>query len=135
MYYQSHNLVSSIREAFKVFIQGKSDINADIIEEFMLEEMSEVGIDIVHLAFDKEDTDEYYDIETISVFNDDNEVDFSILEAVGLVRRVDSSFIDVGGWSLAFHYHHVTPLGFYFAKSCGMVDDLSAVDGGFDLPE
>jgi hypothetical protein len=56
-----------------------------------------------------------------SDYRDENEIDYSILEAVGLIRRVETDFFDVSKWAISVTYYHLTELGFYFAKACGIV--------------
>ena len=55
------------------------------------------------------------------VYADDDEVDYSILEAVGLIRRVDTEFFDVENWAISVVYYHLTDLGFHFSLACGLV--------------
>jgi hypothetical protein len=64
---------------------------------------------------------DYYDIDVPTNYRDQDEVDYSILEAVGLIRRVETGFFRVADWSLSLTYYHLTDLGFYFSKACGIV--------------
>ena len=82
-----------------------------------------VGIELVHASAENLQTHEYYEISMnvdYSVYNDEEEVDYSILEAVGLIRRVETDFFDVGNWALSLVYYHLTDLGFYFSAACGI---------------
>jgi hypothetical protein len=54
-------------------------------------------------------------------YEDHKFVDYSILEAVGLVRRVKTDFIHIEKWSVKLVYHCVTNLGFEFAAACKIV--------------
>jgi hypothetical protein len=48
-------------------------------------------------------------------------VDYSILEAMGLVRRLQTNVFDIDNWSVKLVYHRVTNLGFAFATACKIV--------------
>jgi|SRR5215471_3643834 len=50
----------------------------------------------------------------------DDEVDYSILEAVVLIRRVDTN-VNIRPWVFRLSYYHLTWLGYYFAEACGLV--------------
>ena len=63
--------------------------------------------------------------ENADIYSDDLEIDFSILEAVGLIRRVEARFVLRDIYSISLVYYHLTSMGFYFAKACGLVSDLS----------
>jgi hypothetical protein len=52
--------------------------------------------------------------------SEEEEVDHPILEALGLVRRVDVNF-NVRMWSVRVVYYHLTGLGYQFAKACRIV--------------
>jgi hypothetical protein len=54
-------------------------------------------------------------------FEDSDAVDYSILEADGLISYVDTDFFGVGKWDLLLLYYHLTPLGFHFAKACKII--------------
>jgi hypothetical protein len=78
---------------------------------------------VVHASFENLETKEYFEIATgdYSNYRDEDEVDYSILEAVGLIRRVDTDFFDVGDWALSVIYYHLTELGYYFCTACRIV--------------
>ena len=54
-------------------------------------------------------------------YRDEAEVDYSILEAVGLIRRVETNFFSVADWTIAVSYYYLTDLGYHFAVACGLV--------------
>jgi hypothetical protein len=59
-----------------------------------------------------------------SAYSDAIEVDFSILEAVGLIRRVSVYFDVLAKYSITLKYYHLTYLGFVFADACGIIRDI-----------
>jgi hypothetical protein len=81
-----------------------------------------VGIEVVHGAAENLTTKEYFDLEfSYSAYKDDDEIDYAILEAVGLIKRVETDFFDVKDWTLSIIYYHLTELGRQFAVACGIV--------------
>jgi hypothetical protein len=81
-----------------------------------------VGIEVVHGAAENLTTKEYFELEfSYSTYKDDDEVDYAILEAVGLIKRVETDFFDVKDWALSVIYYHLTELGRQFAVACGIV--------------
>ena len=54
-------------------------------------------------------------------YEDHKFVDYSILKTMGLVRRVQTDFLDIDNWSVKLVYHRVTNLGFSFAIACKIV--------------
>lgn len=118
MYYQAH----SIRELLRGVADEAGD--DDALAEGVYKHMGIVGIEMVHCSAENLKTKEYFDITfDYSAYQDDSEVDYSILEAVGLIRRVDTGFFDVGSWAVNAIYFHLTDLGFYFSKACKMVEE------------
>jgi hypothetical protein len=97
--------------------------------EAISSELNHIGIEVDFAAAENRNTQDYYEIEhEYSVYADDDEVDYSILEAVGLIRRVQTDFFKAGNWDVTLIYYHLTELGFYFCKACGIIGP--DVDGG-----
>ena len=73
--------------------------------------------------------DNYIEIDFVNddIYSDQLEIDFSILEAVGLIRRVDVRFTLRKIYSISLVYYHLTSMGFHFAKACGLAGDLGNV--------
>lgn len=81
-----------------------------------------VGIEVVHGAAEKLATGDYYDLNfSYSEYTDDEEIDYAILEAVGLIKKVEINFFNVKDWAISVSYYHLTDLGFHFAVACGIV--------------
>lgn len=92
------------------------DLNAILRQGF-----NHIGVDPVYISFEVLLKNESYEVETEwAHYTDDDEVDYSILDAVGLIRRVDAHF-KIGEWEFDAIYYHVTELGYHFACSCGIV--------------
>ena len=117
-YYQSH----SIRRAIERAVLKLRERNDDEFCELIVAYFNHPNIEIVHASAENMQTHDYFDISMdYSVYDDDDEVDYTILEAVGLIRRVETDFFDVGEWSLSVIYYHLTDLGFHFSVACGIV--------------
>jgi len=67
----------------------------------------------------------YNFIPSYTTYRGDQEVGYSILEAIGILRRVETGLFEVGDVSFAATYYHLTPLGFHLAKSCKMLPETS----------
>jgi hypothetical protein len=81
-----------------------------------------VGIEVIHGAAEKLATGDYYDLTFSYVrYTDDEEIDYAILEAVGLIKKVEINFFNVKDWAISVFYYHLTDLGFHFAVACGIV--------------
>lgn len=82
----------------------------------------QAGIEVVRISIENRETRDYFDITPeYQVYTDDDEVDYSILEAVGLIRYVDTEFFDAKIWAISVAYYHLTDLGFHFSLACGLV--------------
>jgi hypothetical protein len=112
----------SIRKTVEERVSALSEKTDDAFEEAIKVTLDQIGITPVHAAAENLKTKIYFDIEFADrSYRDTDEVDYSILEAVGLIRRVDTGFFDVEEWAAMLTYYHLTDLGFYFAKACGIV--------------
>jgi hypothetical protein len=89
---------------------------------------------VVHAAVADETNDEYFDVDLLDliIYRDDQEVDYAILIACGLLEKVETDMFPVAGgrWTARMIYYHLTALGQHFAIACRMVvpptDDISA---------
>lgn len=101
----------------------KSEIESDDdLCNLMHTQMNMPGITIVHSSAENLGTEDYFDVNfDYMKYKDEDEVDYSILEAIGLVKRVETNFFEAGNWSISLVYYHLTTLGFHFAKACKMV--------------
>ncbi len=80
------------------------------------------GIEVIHAAAENLTTKDYFDMNfEYRAYKDDDEVDYAILEAVGLIKKVEVDFFNVAEWAISFSYYHLTELGFHFAVACGIV--------------
>jgi hypothetical protein len=86
------------------------------------------GVDIKHIELEErvktlgdEDHHSSGQIE-VSIYKDNLETDFAILDATRLLRYEDTGFFVVGDrWHLKIMFHYVTRLGQGFASACGIV--------------
>jgi hypothetical protein len=117
-YFQSPKIRSTIEQ---LVLKLPEQTDAAFCEAIYTE-LNQIGIEVVHASAENLKMKDYFDI-TIgySNYDDDDEVDYSILEAVGLIRRVDTDFFDVGNWALSLIFYHLTELGYYFCKACKIV--------------
>lgn len=95
----------------------------------IVDEMNCIGVEVVYGDFGIGSRDNYIEInfENDDIYSDEVEIDFAILEAVGLVRRVEVKFTLREVYSISLVYYHLTSMGFHFAKACGLVKDLGDV--------
>lgn len=127
MWYGANRIRSLVyRELYEHVAKGREEIVADDIDNTLRNVLSQKGIDPVYTSFEMTLLNQAYDVETEwQNFNDDLEVDYSILEAVGLIRRVEAYF-QIGEWDFQIIYYYVTDLGTHFARSCGIVSNTEA---------
>jgi hypothetical protein len=77
---------------------------------------------VAHVSAENNNTKEYFDIIIeYSRYEDAKGLDYSILEAMGLARMVQTKFFDVEKWSVRLVYYYMTNLGLEFAKGCKIV--------------
>jgi Abortive infection alpha len=58
-----------------------------------------------------------------SDYRDDQQVDYAILEANGVIRGVDTGLFKVNALMISAVYFYLTPLGFYLAKACKLLPE------------
>jgi hypothetical protein len=117
--FQSHEIRREIGQQIQKS-GGTDDDFSKTIETFF----NAIGISVVHVSAENLLTKSYYEMSLdlqYFVYRDEDEVDYSILEAVGLIRRVETGFFDAGNYNVSVIYYHLTDLGFYFCKACGIV--------------
>jgi hypothetical protein len=119
-YYRQHRIKRRVLEAFKQLTAIPSSM--DDFCQFIHDHMDLPGLAIVHASAENRKTKQYFDITLDYMFFEDADaVDYSILEANGLISYVDTDFFGVGKWDLLLLYYHLTPLGFHFAKACKII--------------
>jgi hypothetical protein len=119
-YYRQYRIKRRILEVFKKLTTITSSM--DDFCQFIHDQMDLPGLAIVHASAENRKTKEYFDIMFDYMFFEDSDaVDYSILEADGLISYVDTDFFGVGKWDLLLLYYHLTPLGFHFAKACKII--------------
>jgi hypothetical protein len=87
------------------------------------------GVEMVFGAVGIGEISNYEEIEFFNsdIYSDAIEVDFSILEAVGLIRRVEVNFELKEIYSITLEYYHLTNMGYHFANACGLISFLGEV--------
>jgi len=125
-YIQPRSRAHLYRELYDKVHSDREQLSADDIGNVLLDAMNNIAVDPVHLEFEDLVNKQSYmvDVEW-SHYNDRYEVDYAILDAVGLIRRVDTYF-EIGEWQFWVIYYHLTELGYHFALSCGIVSDSTA---------
>jgi hypothetical protein len=121
------------RGLHEVVTKSREELTADQINDELRNILAQPGIDPVYASFDfpsGKSQPDIYEVEADwAIYRDEHEVDYSILEAVGLIRRVESYF-EIAAVDFQLIYYHVTDLGGHFARSCGLVsreDDPKSV--------
>lgn len=88
-----------------------------------------VGVDIKHIELEDHQSKKFNATDPhrsgqieVSVYKDELETDFAILDATRLLRHEDTGYFNVGDrWHIKIMFHYVTPLGQGFAKACGII--------------
>lgn len=84
--------------------------------------LNNVGIEIVHYEIEHPDMEDFIgDCPTYSNYDNDQDTDFAILSALGLVRYVDTNRFKVGNATVKVMCYYLTTLGFDFASACGVI--------------
>lgn len=102
----------------------------DPLSSAIVDEMNCIGVEVVYGDLGIGSRENYIELnfENSDIYSDEAEIDFSILEAAGLVRRVEVKFTLREVYSISLVYYHLTSMGFHFAKACGLVKDLGDVN-------
>jgi hypothetical protein len=123
---------SGIRSYIEDLFMGRLDWEGrgeDQTDDFLCESvfhaMNRSTISVVHAAAANETDDRYFDISLpeLTIYDDDEEIDYAILVACGLLERVQTDMFPVakGRWTVRLTYYHLTALGQHFAIACRMV--------------
>lgn len=122
MWFVQHRIRDQMyRLLYEKVEKEREQLRTEDISNTLQEALNQIGVDPVYVSFEDMDKKESYEVETEwATFKDADEVDFSILDAVGLIRRVDAYF-RIGEWEFELIYYHITELGYHFAVSCGIV--------------
>ncbi len=113
-----------ISDTTKQFIKNDNPNNDEEFSNSIVTLLDCPGISIVHGSFENVISSDYYDIYfPYMSYEDGQEADYSILESIGLIRRVDFGFVEIDKWSVSISYYYLTSLGFHFAKACKMLPD------------
>jgi hypothetical protein len=116
--YSSH----AIEEHFSWELKKADVSDYDSLCEFVQRFFYLAGLEVVHVSVENNNTKEYIDvIIEYSRYEDTKGLDYSILEAAGLARMVQTKFFDVEKWSVRLVYYYMTNLGLEFAKACKIV--------------
>jgi hypothetical protein len=116
--FQSYRIRKEIEEIASKLTERTDDAFFSEIETLF----NHVGIEVIHCAAENLATKAYYDLNfSYRDYKEDDAIDYAILEAVGLIKRIEIDFFDVKDWAISLNYYHLTELGFHFAVACGIV--------------
>lgn len=119
IFYESPNIRSTLETRLTKLKKKSDHFSDDDFAELILDLLTGYGIAIRHVSFENLLTEKYADvIKRDEKYLDEFEIDYSILQANGLIGYVDTGFIDVDHWSVSLSYYHLTRLGFQFVKAC-----------------
>jgi hypothetical protein len=135
MWYAESRIKGHIyRSLFEKVKETREELSVQEVNDMLQDTFSQIGIDPVYVSFEDLSKKEQYEIDLEwAHFRDADEVDYAILEAVGLIRRVEAYF-SYGEWEFELIYYYVTDLGAHFANSCGIVADSKSQVDGKDIP-
>jgi hypothetical protein len=115
------NVFRSYLSGFMLNRQYTQDMGDKLFAQAVVEFCDWAGLEMVRATY-RNNRNKYRSVEfAYSQYKDGKEVDYSILEAIGLVTRVKIDYFDAQEWSLELVYYRVTYLGFEFAKACKIV--------------
>lgn len=127
----------AIRSTLEEHVRTASPNDDDEFTTSIVALMDDPGISTIHCSFENTKTADYYDIVfPYTSYKDEYEADYSILESIGLIKKVEIGFIDVDPWEILLSYYVITSLGLYFSVACRTFPELplSAAEQGPDLP-
>jgi hypothetical protein len=117
--FQSYHIRKEIERVASKLTERTNDAFFAEIEQLF----NHPAIEVVHVGAENLATKDYFTLVfSYNTYKDDDEVDYAILEAVGLIKRVEIDFFDVSDWAISTIYYLLTDLGFHFAVACGIVD-------------
>ena len=129
-YLQSSKIHEHIKQELNQVV-NLSELSDDNLSD-ILDKISEVAgtwLNSVGVEFVYGDVGSYINREDMrqiscdwSEYADDNEIDYEILLALGLIQRVDTGFMLIDRFEFTFEYYHITPLGVGFARACKIVE-------------
>jgi Abortive infection alpha len=120
MYFRSEHARRGL-EQFPLRKMNKKRVSYRTLQKALIEYFKLPGVAPVYCAIGKTGVDGYLDLDFSEPYQDAREVDFSILEALGLLRRVETDEIHKNGWFVSAIYYHLTSLGYHFAIECRLV--------------
>jgi hypothetical protein len=122
---ESHAVRESIAASLDQLLNLKPT-DCGTVASAISDEMNSIGLEVVYGDVGIGSPENFVEVnfENADIYSDDLEIDFSILEAVGLIRRVEARFVLREIYSISLVYYHLTSMGFHFAKACGLVSDL-----------
>jgi hypothetical protein len=106
------------------------DFSDQAFANFIHEKFARPVISMVYCYFENRETrpredlvkDDHHDIPGgAMIFRGDQAVDYSILQALGMLERTSPALFPIDHWEITVFYHRVTLLGLQFAKACGLV--------------
>jgi hypothetical protein len=127
-----YNAATAIRSYIADLFTGRMEWaggGAEQTNEYLCEcvqwALDSAVVSVVHAAAANETNDDYFDIDLshLTIYRDDQEVDYAILVACGLLEKVETGMFTVadGRWSVTMTYYLLTALGQHFAIACRMV--------------
>lgn len=117
MYYNQPSIASYLRKKIE---ESSAKDKGRLVDRLVRDIVINPGVMYIHSAVDFIGG-EYVDYEYESGYEDDDETDYSILEALGLIRRVDSDFFPTKLGEMTIMFYHITQLGVRFATACELV--------------
>jgi hypothetical protein len=125
-YLEVHRVRRTFEEAFHRAETSRVELTLEEAAELVSNELNSFGVEVEYADVGIGDLTNYaiVDLPYEGAYSDDAEVDFAILEAVGLIRRVSEYFELLNKYSVTLKYYHLTHLGSVFAEACGIVRDV-----------
>lgn len=98
------------------------ECSAEKIVNSVLELLDHTGIAIVNIMVELPDGSMLTGDVRENEYKDEFEVDYNILEAIGLIERVHVNWFEYKQWATTCTYYALRPLGYHFALRCGLAN-------------
>jgi hypothetical protein len=115
VFYQSHQ----VREEVVTIVDDLAEKTDGAFIEKLSNAFRSHCIKAIHIHVENNGTELLHAVNV--EYRPENEVDYSILQAVGLIRRVDTGVFTVGPWQILLIYYHLSELGSYFCPAVGII--------------
>lgn len=118
----SYVIQEEIKELYTYYCDDNGRKDAAEFQDYLKTEIQRPGIYVLYISVtDFDNSLVHFTKDENRPFYKDSDIDFSVLEAIGLVRHIQSLHIDIERFNVLTAYYHLTRMGQYFADKCKIV--------------